>query len=53
MVEQPWPRQIDQRGYIGSERLWRSYGDAQRAQCGALVRQSEQEKVRASEWSER
>ena len=43
MAEQLWPRQISQQGYI----------DAQRARRGTLVRQSEREKPRASEWSER
>ena len=53
MAEKLWPRRIGRRGYIGGERLWWSCDGAQRAWHGALVRQSEREKARASEWSER
>ena len=53
MAEQLWLRRIGQRGYVGREWLRRSCGGAQRARRGALARQSEWEKARASEGSER
>ena len=53
MAKKLWLRQIGQQGYVGGEQLRRSYSDAQRARRSALARQSEREKARASEWSER
>jgi len=47
MVKQLQLRQNSQRGYVGSERLWQSYGGAAVSLAPRLERQSEQEGVRA------
>ena len=53
MAKQLWSRQIGRWSYVSGERLWRSCGGAWQDLRSAAVRQSEQEKAKACEWSER